>query len=177
VLEFNCRLGDPETQVLLPRLKTPLEEIASAVARGDLSGAGEIEWTDSAAVGVVIAAENYPISKPSPVPISGLGDLDEGVLAFHAGTEARNMIAIRPDELSPVKDKSIFRTLFSREPEIDLSASMDLDLQATGGRILTLVAQAATLEAARAKVYANLPKITIPGAQYRNDIAARESEA
>jgi phosphoribosylamine--glycine ligase len=177
VLEFNCRLGDPETQVLLPRLKTPLEDIASAVARGDLASAGVIEWDDDAVVGVVVASENYPISKPGPVPISGLGDLDDGVLAFHAGTEARNMVSIRPDELNPVRDKSIFRTLFSRQSELDTSMSMDLDLQATGGRILTLVAQAPTLEEARAKVYANLPKVVIPGAQYRSDIAARETGA
>src|SRR5439155_13396942 len=63
VLEFNCRLGDPEAQVLLPRLKTPLEKITLAIASGDLSAAGEIEWDERAAVGVVIASDNYPVGK------------------------------------------------------------------------------------------------------------------
>src|SRR5205814_7520453 len=110
VLEFNCRFGDPETQVLLPRLRTPLEEIALAVAHGNLAEAEEISWRDDAAVGVVVASENYPLSKSSPVPITGLGDLDEGILVFHAGTDARGMLAIRPVELNGVKDRSIFRS-------------------------------------------------------------------
>ena len=176
VLEFNCRFGDPETQVLLPRLRTPLEEIALAVAHGNLGEAGEIAWNDDAAVGVVVASENYPISKPSPVPVTGLGDLDEGILVFHAGTDARGMMAIRPEELNAVKERPIFRSLFSRQPATQ-PASFDLELQATGGRIVTVVAQAPTVAEARAKVYANLPKIHIPGAQYRSDIAAREAEA
>jgi phosphoribosylamine---glycine ligase len=176
VLEFNCRFGDPETQVLLPRLRTPLEEIALAVAHGNLTEAEEISWSDGAAVGVVLASENYPLSKSSPMPITGLGDLDEGILVFHAGTDARGMLAIRPEELHAVKDRSIFRSLFSRQSDPDPVASLDLGLQATGGRILTVVAQAPTVAEARAKVYANLPKIHIPGAQYRSDIAAGEVE-
>jgi phosphoribosylamine--glycine ligase len=175
VLEFNCRFGDPETQVLLPRLQTPLEDIALAVSRGNLADAGEIKWSSDAAIGVVIASENYPLSKPAPAPITGLGDLEDGVLVFHAGTEAPGMISIRPDELNPVKGKSIFRTLFSREPSYETSSSFDLDLQAIGGRIFTVVAHAPTLKEARAKVYANVPKINIPGVQFRTDIAARET--
>lgn len=174
VLEFNCRFGDPETQVLLSLLKTPLEEIALAVARGNLTGAGKIEWSDDKAVGVVVAAENYPIAKPVPAPITGLGDIEEGILVFHAGTEAQGMVSLRPDELAPVRSQSIFRAIFSRDPAISQSASLDLELKATGGRILTVVAHAATLQEARVKVYANLSKIHIPGAQYRHDIAERE---
>jgi phosphoribosylamine--glycine ligase len=175
VLEFNCRFGDPETQVLLPRLRTPLEEIALAVARGNLAEEGEISWSDDAVVGVVLASDNYPLSKSAPVPIIGLDDLDEGILIFHAGTDARGMVAIRPEELKVVKERSILRSLFSQQPSVQ-PASFDFELQATGGRILTVVAQAPTLAEARAKVYANLPKIHIPGAQYRSDIAAREME-
>src|SRR5207244_545742 len=63
VLEFNCRLGDPEAQVLLPRLKTPLEDVCMALAGGNLAQIGPIEWDDKAVVGVVIASEGYPTSQ------------------------------------------------------------------------------------------------------------------
>ncbi len=175
VLEFNCRLGDPETQVLLPRLETPFEDIALAVARGDLGAAGKIEWNDDAIVGVVMASENYPLAKSSPAPVAGLGDVDDGILVFHAGTEAQGMVSLRPEELAPIRDRSIFRALFTRESNANPLPSLDLDLQATGGRILTVVARGSTLENARQKVYSNLPRIHIPGAQFRSDIAERET--
>ncbi len=175
VLEFNCRLGDPETQVLLPRLQTPFEDVALAVARGDLTGVGKIDWNDDAVVGVVMASENYPLAKSSPAPITGLGDVDDGILVFHAGTEAHGMVSLRPEELNPARDRSILRTLFSRGTTANQPPSLDLDLQATGGRILTVVARASTLEDARHKVYSNLPRIHIPGAQFRSDIAEREA--
>jgi phosphoribosylamine--glycine ligase len=174
VLEFNCRLGDPETQVLLPRLETPLDDIALAIARGDLAGAGKISWSDDAAVGVVVASENYPTGKSAPVPITGLDALDDGVLVFHAGTEVQGMVAIRPEELAPVKDRSILRRLFVRDPSQDRPSRLDLELTGTGGRLLTVVGRGAGVADARAKAYANLPRLHIPGAQYRSDIAARE---
>ncbi|MEO8287155.1 MAG: phosphoribosylamine--glycine ligase [Chloroflexota bacterium] len=174
VLEFNCRCGDPEAQVLLPRLETSLEDIALAVSRGDLAGLGPIEWADDAVVGVVFASEGYPLSKTPSVAISGLADLDEGVLVFHAATETSGVLAILPEELSPVKEKSIFRTLFPREPTPTTATSFDLDIRANGGRILTVVGRAPTLAEARQRVYANTPKIHIPGSQYRTDIAQRE---
>jgi phosphoribosylamine---glycine ligase len=175
VLEFNCRFGDPETQVLLPRLETPLEDIALAVARGDLSTAGPITWSSDAAVGVVIASENYPTSKSPAVPVSGLGDVEEGVLIFHAGTEAQGLVPLQPDELRPVKDRSIMRSLFGRKRDPLVEATFDLELMANGGRILTIVGRGPTLAEARERVYANLPKVHIPGAKYRTDIAERET--
>jgi phosphoribosylamine--glycine ligase len=175
VLEFNCRLGDPETQVLLPVLQTPFEDIAMAVARGDLTGVGKIEWSDDAGVGVVMASESYPVGKSSPGPITGLGDTEEGVLVFHGGTEALGMVALRPEELTPVRDRSIIRTLFFREPAPNQPASLELEVQASGGRILTVVATASTLEEARRKVYDNIGKIRFAGAQFRSDIAERET--
>jgi phosphoribosylamine--glycine ligase len=175
VLEFNCRFGDPEAQVLLPLLQTPLDEIALAIARGDLSQAGPISWSDGAAVGVVIASENYPAGKSPSVPIAGLDNMDEGVMVFHAGTTAQRNISIRPDELSPVKRGPVLRSLFARESESAALGSFDMPLQATGGRLLTVVATAPTLQEARRKVYENVPRIKIAGAQYRKDIAERET--
>ncbi len=177
VLEFNCRLGDPEAQVLLPLLQTPLEDIAMAVAKGDLSPVGQIKWSGEAAVGVVVASENYPTGKSSAVPVTGLGDLDEGVLVFHAGTKAQGNISLVPDELSPGKSQSIFKTLFGGELQnLSLTTgSFEMQLDAVGGRLLTVVATARTIWEAREKVYRNLPKIKIAGSQYRKDIGEREA--
>ncbi|MNO21440.1 Phosphoribosylamine--glycine ligase [compost metagenome] len=83
-IEFNARFGDPETQVVLPRLKSDLLEIFLAVTEGRLADI-EIEWSEEAAVCVVLASEGYPGTYPKGVPITGLeGSPDE--LVFHAGT-------------------------------------------------------------------------------------------
>ncbi len=60
VVEFNARFGDPETQVVLDRLASPLAPLLTAAAAGDLAGAPALEWRPGAAVVVVIAAEGYP---------------------------------------------------------------------------------------------------------------------
>jgi phosphoribosylamine--glycine ligase len=86
VLEFNARIGDPETQVLIPRLESDLFEVTKAAAQGRLHEQA-IEWSDEAAVGVVLASGGYPATYKLAYLIEGLDDLDEGVLAFHAGTK------------------------------------------------------------------------------------------
>ncbi|HZQ38163.1 MAG TPA: phosphoribosylamine--glycine ligase [Dehalococcoidia bacterium] len=85
VIEFNCRFGDPETQVLLPRLESDLLPVLLAAARGDLTGV-EPRWDDGACVGVVVASGGYPGSYRTGVPIAGLDALDDDILVFHAGT-------------------------------------------------------------------------------------------
>jgi phosphoribosylamine--glycine ligase len=85
VLEFNCRLGDPEAQVLLPRLKTDLLEICLAVANNRLHELA-IEWSEQACVGVVLASGGYPEEYATGFPIAGLGQVEPDVLVFHAGT-------------------------------------------------------------------------------------------
>ncbi|MBI2862725.1 MAG: phosphoribosylamine--glycine ligase [Chloroflexi bacterium] len=85
VLEFNCRFGDPETQVILPRMKTDLLEPLLRVAEGDLKGL-TLEWDSQATCGVVLASRGYPGEYATGFPIQGLETLDEGVLPFHAGT-------------------------------------------------------------------------------------------
>ena len=85
VLEYNARFGDPETQVLMPRLQSDLFEIARAAAEGRLADQA-IEWSEDAAVGVVLASGGYPATYKLEYVIEGLDDLDDGVLAFHAGT-------------------------------------------------------------------------------------------
>ncbi|MBF2755598.1 MAG: phosphoribosylamine--glycine ligase [Gammaproteobacteria bacterium AqS3] len=85
VLEFNCRLGDPETQPLLMRLRTPLSQLCLAALEGRL-GECALEWDPRPALGVVMASGGYPGDYAKGHPISGaLGDSDE-VAVFHAGT-------------------------------------------------------------------------------------------
>ncbi|MDP7413422.1 MAG: phosphoribosylamine--glycine ligase [SAR202 cluster bacterium] len=86
VIEFNCRLGDPETQVVLPRLHGDLLEIMLRTAKGELSEA-EVAWDDSAHVGVVLASGGYPEQYATGFPISGMEDIDESTVLFHAGTK------------------------------------------------------------------------------------------
>ncbi len=87
LLEFNCRFGDPETQVVLPRLEDDLLPLLRAGATGALGGL-RASWKREAAVCVVAAAEGYPVAPRRGDPISGLGEAlaQPGVLLFHAGT-------------------------------------------------------------------------------------------
>ncbi|MCL0095282.1 phosphoribosylamine--glycine ligase [Dehalococcoidia bacterium] len=85
VLEFNARFGDPETQVILPLLRTDLVDIMEAVVEGTLSRIN-IEWSAESCVGVVMASAGYPGSYKTGFHISGLGEVAEGILIFHAGT-------------------------------------------------------------------------------------------
>lgn len=87
-IEFNCRFGDPETQVVLPRLKSDLAEILLATVEGRLHEI-EIEWSDDAAVCVVLAAGGYPGPYEKGKPISGLDQVTESVV-FHAGTALKD---------------------------------------------------------------------------------------
>lgn len=85
VLEFNARFGDPETQVILPLLKTDLVDIIMAVLRGTLEET-KVEWSSEACVGVVMVSGGYPGSYKTGFPIRGLGDVEKDVLVFHAAT-------------------------------------------------------------------------------------------
>lgn len=87
VLEFNARFGDPETQVILPRLKTDLVEVMLAVAQGRLNEV-ELAWRDEWAVSVVLASAGYPGSYPKGIEILGIERAEAlpGVTVYHAGT-------------------------------------------------------------------------------------------
>lgn len=89
-IEFNARMGDPETQVVLPRLKTDLIDIVLASINGNLDQL-DIQWSDEAAVCVVVASEGYPASYPKGRVISGLAEAEaQGALVFHAGTAEKD---------------------------------------------------------------------------------------
>ena len=88
VIEYNSRFGDPETQVVLPRLKTDFAEIVKAVAEERLSQL-DIRWSDKASACVVMASGGYPGSYPKGIEIHGLDEngQTEGVTVYHAGTK------------------------------------------------------------------------------------------
>ena len=88
VVEYNSRFGDPETQVVLPMLKTDLMEIFEAVTDERLADI-KIEWEEGACVCVVLASGGYPVKYEKGKEIT-IGDLDEGVFLYHAGTKREN---------------------------------------------------------------------------------------
>jgi phosphoribosylamine--glycine ligase len=108
VLEFNVRLGDPETQVVLPRMTTDLVDV--------LEGANP-QWSETAAVNVVLGAEGYPEAPVTGVAIKGVDNVPGDVLVFHAGTRREgkrllvsggrvlNLVGIGPT-LSEARDRA-----------------------------------------------------------------------
>lgn len=90
VIEYNCRFGDPETQVVLPRLKTDIVDIFEAIDNETLSDL-DVEWSDDACACVIMSSGGYPKSYPKGIEITGLsnGQLD-GVTVYHAGTKLQD---------------------------------------------------------------------------------------
>jgi len=87
-LEFNARFGDPEAQVVLPRLASDFVALALAAAKGDLASHPELRWSARVSVGIVVASGNYPddVAMKLGHRIRGLAEMPPGVLIFHAAT-------------------------------------------------------------------------------------------
>ena len=85
VLEFNCRFGDPETQVVLPLLETDLVEIIEACVDGRLNEL-DVQWKSGAAICVVLASKGYP-ERPEKGQVISFDELPEDMICFHAGTK------------------------------------------------------------------------------------------
>jgi phosphoribosylamine--glycine ligase len=141
VIEFNCRFGDPEAQVVLALLETPLAGLLHAAATGKLAGHPPLEWRDGAAVTVVIAADGYPGVPRAGDVITG-GDA-EGVL--HAGTRRRDDGAVVShggrvlsvvgvgDDLSAAREQA-----YERVAKVNLPGShhrTDIALRAIEGKV------------------------------------------
>jgi phosphoribosylamine--glycine ligase len=86
VIEFNARFGDPETQVVLPRMKSDLVAVIMELLEG---GEPVIEWDERAVLGVVAASKGYPEAYENGAELAGLETVSNGIYVFHAGT-ARN---------------------------------------------------------------------------------------
>jgi phosphoribosylamine--glycine ligase len=87
VIEFNARFGDPETQALLPLLESDLAEIMLAVVEKRLDSV-DIVWSSQSCVGIVMASGGYPGDYKTGLPITGLDEVDDDIVVFHAGTNA-----------------------------------------------------------------------------------------
>jgi phosphoribosylamine--glycine ligase len=99
VLEFNARFGDPEAQVVLPRLESDFVALALAAARGSLAGHPDLRWNRQACVGVVVASGNYPddAAMKLGMRIQGLAEMPRGALIFHAGTRYEPGVGVVTD--------------------------------------------------------------------------------
>merc|ERR1712066_850176 len=98
LLEYNCRFGDPETQVLLPLLDSDLFEVALGCAEGNLAArVSDVKWKSGAAATVVCAAAGYPGSYPKGMPISGIeeANAEADVKVYHAGTKLSDAGALQ----------------------------------------------------------------------------------
>ena len=149
VIEFNARMGDPETQVVLPRLDSDLVDIMDASASGNLRPE-LVSWSPRAAATVVMASGGYPGKYQTGLAVLGLDEASalDSVLVFHAGTAFGAAPAgHEPNGGAPVKT--------------------------SGGRVLAVTALAGDLRQAVARAYTAVSKIRFEGAHYRTDIAAR----
>ena len=111
LLEFNCRLGDPEAQVVLPLLEGNLLPVLQACVHGDISGS-KVTWANEACVGVVLVSGGYPGDYLTGQPMAGLDDLDDDVLLFHAGT------TISSEDNRLVTDGGRVLTVVGRGPSV-----------------------------------------------------------
>lgn len=160
VLEYNCRLGDPETQPILMRLESDLLELCLAASEGRLTEV-EARWRDQAALGVVMAAAGYPGAYAKGQPISGLetaGDSDSKAGTGGAGTDMST-------DLSTGGSKTkVFHAGTRYDGERTLT---------DGGRVLCVTALGADVGEAAANAYARAERIRFDGAFYRRDIGHR----
>lgn len=141
VIEFNARFGDPETQVVLPRLNVPLSSLLLACTDGTLDELPDpLPVTDDSIVTVVLASPGYPQAPETGQIIYGLSDAveHEGVSIMHAATG---------------------------------NAGEGSSLRATGGRVLNVVASGDSLEQARERAYEAMSDLHLEGGQFRRDIA------
>jgi phosphoribosylamine--glycine ligase len=158
VVEFNARFGDPETQVVLDRLGSPLAPLLAAAAAGDLAGAAPPRWRPGAAVAVVIAAEGYPEH-----PVKG-----EKIKILHA---ERGVV---PRSCPPGSPPAAAAPPAGRDAYIlHAGTATDAagDLVSAGGRVLNVVGSGPDIAAARAAAYEGAAMIELRGGWYRHDIA------
>jgi phosphoribosylamine--glycine ligase len=148
-LEFNVRFGDPETQAILPRLKSDIVEVMERSVDGRLSGC-RLEWEARSCVSVVLASRGYPGEYKKGTEIEGLDEVKamKDTYVFHAGTK-------------PGKRSTDTRHLFITD----------------GGRVLNVTALGDSIRQAIENAYTAVRKIHFDGMQYRGDIGYRAIKA
>jgi phosphoribosylamine--glycine ligase len=168
VLEFNARFGDPETQAVLPRLRSDLLELLLAATRpGGLEGK-TLDWAEEWAVTLVLASAGYPASSSSGDAIHGLNDVPQGIEVTHAGTAKRNPQETARSE-GPDSSASGPRTGSEADGGPEAAGG---PIVTAGGRVLNVTALGPSARSAREAAYAAAHKISFDGMQLRHDIAA-----
>jgi phosphoribosylamine--glycine ligase len=147
VVEFNARFGDPETQAVLARLRTPLAGLLHAAATGGLAEFPPLRWSRDAAITVVVAAHGYPEAPRTGDRVEGLAEVaaedDPYAYVLHAGTRR----------------------------------DADGRVVSAGGRVLSVTATGPDLTAARERAYRAVARIRLKGSHHRSDIAAEAAKA
>lgn len=156
VIEFNTRFGDPETQVVLPRLATDLVDIFLATVEHRLDQL-EVSWKDQAVVSVILASPGYPESYPKGLAIHGLDPATAQIM------QQDNQFAstLSAEELQQIM-------IFHAGTKM-----IENSLVTSGGRVLAVTGQGDTLEQARERAYAAVNQVNFQDMHYRKDIALK----
>lgn len=148
-LEFNVRFGDPETEAILPRMKSDLVEVMLGVTENKLSKLNNLDWDKRACVCVVCSSGGYPGNYEKEKVISGLEEIDKmkDVVVFHAGTRQRKIY--------------------------DVGQKTEIEYLTNGGRVLGVTGLGDTIRGAIDKTYQAVKKIHFDGMHYRRDIGKK----
>jgi phosphoribosylamine--glycine ligase len=169
-LRFALRVG--EAEVVLPRLNDDLLPWLQAMLAQRLHELPLPQWAPTPSVGLGLIARGYPVSFPYGGLIRGLDELDEGVLVFHQMTANPAVIMPYTPQRSAASGANMNQAigrLFGMGGNSGVSG-----LHTTGGHVMTLVAQGATLTGARGRALVNAERIQFDGRSYREDIGAKE---
>ncbi|MBP1465947.1 phosphoribosylamine--glycine ligase [Candidatus Chloroploca sp. M-50] len=157
---LRCSLRDMEAQAVLPRLEDDLEPLIEATIARRLDQIAPLHWKDEASVALALVTMGYPHHYSPGAPITGLSELDEGILVFHDQT--RHPAGL---QYAPTQPHRGLGTLFTGN-----NSGSSGRPTITGGHVLTVVAMGATLAGARGRALLNAERITFPGRTYREDI-------
>ncbi|MCK9603103.1 MAG: phosphoribosylamine--glycine ligase [Candidatus Omnitrophica bacterium] len=148
-LEFNVRFGDPETEAILPRMKSDLLEVMLATSENKLNKIKGLEWDNRSCVCVVCASGGYPGNYEKGKAISGLEEIDKmkDVVVFHSGTKQRKIY--------------------------DVGQKTEIEYLTNGGRVLGVTGLGNNIKEAIDKTYQAVAKIHFDGMHYRRDIGRR----
>lgn len=181
VLEFNARFGDPETQCILPRLRSELMPLLFALTEETLAQENPV-WRPQACCAVVVASGGYPGEFETGYGIVGLEELEKNIMTFHAATRdpyAKDVdLVTAPEKRERVGGAfSMFGFGRNRGQRVDRQARQSIGdpysrTITAGGRVLTVAALGDTVAQARALVYRNVERIIFTDRYYRPDIAA-----
>lgn len=165
---IRCSLREGEAQVVMPRLEDDLVPLIQAAIARRLAELPPPRWTSTPSVGLGLFARGYPGFFPYGGAVSGLDELDEGVMLFHSATSNPSAM-LRYTPRVPVGG-----AIGSMLGGLIMGTPGSGTLHTTGGLAMTVVAQGATLAGARARALVNADRVRFDGRSYRGDVAAKE---